>query len=90
MASRALIGAWIWLVALSMATTALTLVETNSDGRIAVAAGVLVLAGLKGRIILARYLKLGASSFWMSAFDGALAGFLALGFAAYLIGTGGS
>ncbi|MBL8565302.1 MAG: hypothetical protein JNM89_06260 [Hyphomicrobiaceae bacterium] len=90
MGARELIGAWGWLVGLSAMTTALTLFEPGGDWRIAVAACVLALAGLKGRIILTRYLKIGASRFWTGAFDVVLGAFLALGFAAYLIGTGGS
>ncbi len=90
MGARELIGAWVWLVVLSAMTTALTLFEPDGDGRIAVAACVLALAGLKGRVILSRYLKIGTSRFWTSAFDIVLGVFLALGFAAYLIGTGGS
>lgn len=90
MHDRALVEAWGWLVALSTATTGLTLIDASGAQGMAAAAGVLLLAGLKARIILARYLKLGPSRFWMSALGGAIGGFLALGFAIYLAGSGGA
>lgn len=89
MEARALMTAWVWLVALSIATTLWTLVDGGGAGRIVGAGGVLLLAGLKARIILARYLRLERSRFWMSAFGGAIGGFLALAFAIYLAGMGG-
>lgn len=84
-----LVRSWLALLGFSIATTVLTLVDARGAVAIAVAAGVLVLAGLKARIILAHYLALSKSRFWMGAFDGALAGFLGLAFAIYLIGNGG-
>lgn len=89
MASRALLQAWGMLLALSLSTTALTLVDRPGATRMAVAVMVLALAGIKGRIILARYLHLAASHFWTRAFDVALGLFIAMAVAIYLIGKGG-
>lgn len=83
---RPLVTVWIALAGLSVLTTALTLVETSGRGRIAAVAALLVLAGLKARLILARYLGLATSRFWTSTFDLVIAVFLAAGFALYLAG----
>lgn len=88
MTSRAMIEAWVLLVAMSAATTALTFVEISGRSRMVIAAGVLVLAGLKARIILSRYLQLHNSRFWTRAFDLAIGGFLLLSFGLYAIATG--
>lgn len=88
MHADALVRGWLLLVALSVMTTALTVTETHGSARIAAAAGVLVLAGFKARLILARYLGLARSRFWMGTFDLALGGLIALAFVIYLIGTG--
>ena len=77
------------LVVLSAATTVLTIAEAQGAWSIAVAAGVLVLAGGKSRVILASYLGLAGSRFWMRAINGAIAGFLMLAFGIFLIGWGG-
>jgi hypothetical protein len=64
-----------------------------STGRSALGAGwiagcVLTLAGLKARIILARYLGLARSRFWTRAFDLVIGVFLAVVFGVYLLGSG--
>lgn len=89
MAARALVQAWGMLLALSFSTTALTLVDRPVATRMGIAVLVLVLAGVKARIILARYLGLAASHFWTWAFDVALGLFIAIAVAIYLIGKGG-
>jgi hypothetical protein len=86
MTARGLIEAWAALVALSMGTAALTVVAASGSTRIAIAAGVLALAGLKSRVILARYLRLNQSPFWTRLFDMVLAIFLGIAFTAYLLG----
>ncbi len=88
MPSNALVRAWMLLVGLSLATTALTLIEADGPLGLTVAAGVLALAGLKARIILARYLSLAGSRFWMASFSGAIGGFLVLAFVVHIIGRG--
>jgi hypothetical protein len=89
LSSRALIHAWLLLLVLSAATTLLTLVNVNSPARSVVGATVLILAGSKARVILARYLGLDASCFWTRVFDMALGFFLVLAFALYAFGTKG-
>lgn len=84
MQPRSLISGWLILVALSMVTTALTVVDAPGPLATAVAAGVLLLAWSKARIILSRYLGLSGSRFWMGAFSGAIAGFLVTVFAIHL------
>lgn len=88
MPSRDLLLAWVMLAALSAATTLTTLYRADTGSRTAIAAAVLVLAGLKARVILSRYLGLAASHFWSRTFDLAIGGFLAIAFAIYLAGSG--
>lgn len=89
MNARVLLEAWAMLVALSAATVFLTLMEPSDVTRIGIAGGVLVLAGLKARTILTRYLRLNRSQFWTHLFDAAIAIFLAIAFAVYLLGIKG-
>lgn len=87
---RDLVEAWAVLVALSLGTVILATADVSGRGAaVVVAAGVLVLAGFKARVILARYLGLGRSLFWTRAFDLAIGLFLALSFALHTIGSGG-
>jgi hypothetical protein len=85
---RDLVEAWVALVVLSVGTALLATADTSSRGATVVAAGVLVLAGLKARVILARYLGLASTRFWTRAFDMAIGLFLALSFALYTFGSG--
>ncbi len=78
--------AWAFLLAASIATTALTLV-TRGDARLAVCGALLVLAGIKARTILSRYLELRHSAFWMRSFGTAISLFLMVVFAFYVIGS---
>lgn len=88
MPARDLIEAWAALVVLSLGTVLIA--SNDGPGRTgAIAAGcVLVLAGLKARMILARYLGLAGSRFWTRSFDLAIGLFLGLSFALYLFGSG--
>ena len=80
--------AWGVLLALSLATTALTLVSAPSA---TVTAGLLMaLSGLKARTILARYLELHRSAFWMKLFGSMIWLFLLIAFGLYLAGSGGA
>lgn len=88
MPSRPIMEAWVTLTALSAATALLTVVRAASEYRTGIAAAVLVLAGLKARVILARYLGLGGSRFWMRTFELAIGGFLAGAYGLYLAGRG--
>lgn len=89
LSSRALIHAWLLLLVLSAATALLTLVDLNGTSGTMIGAVVLILAGIKARVILARYLRLDTSRFWTRVFDMALGFFLALAFAFYAFGTAG-
>lgn len=86
MSLAAIYRAWGLLLALSLATTILTL-EGVSSG--ALTAGLLlVLAGLKARTILARFLELERSLFWMKLFDLVIGLFLVIAFVLYAAGSG--
>jgi hypothetical protein len=86
---RSLIEAWAALLLLSLGTVLLTAADVSGRGRTLLAAGVLVLAGLKARVILARYLGLTGSRFWTGAFDLAIGAFLVLSFVLHTFGTKG-
>jgi len=89
MPARYLVEAWVALLVLSAATAALTTMHPEGAGRAIVAGGVLLLAGLKARVILGRYLGLAGSHFWMNAFGLAIGGFLLLSFALYTFASKG-
>lgn len=86
---RAIYRAWIVLIGLSFATTALTLIGRD-NGSIAVGGALLALAGAKARTILSRYLELRHSAFWMRTFDMAIGLFLIAAFGLYVAGAGRS
>ena len=86
MPARDLVHAWLALLLLSYGT--LLVASSGTQGSVWMAGGVLVLAGLKARVILARYLGLAASRFWMRVFDLVIGLFLAAAFALYLFGSG--
>jgi hypothetical protein len=75
--------AWILLLVLSGISTALAASGLGGGG---IAAGLLLLAGLKAHVILSDYLGLSAAPAWLRGFDLALAllilGFLGLTLAA--------
>jgi hypothetical protein len=86
---RDIIAAWGALIVLSLGTALLATAELMGHGKTAVAAGVLILAALKARVILTRYLGLACSRFWTRAFDLVIGLFLAIAFALYAFGSGG-
>lgn len=86
MPAREISKAWVALAVLSAATALLTLHRAGSETRTIIAAAVLLLAGLKARVILSRYLGLGTSRFWMRTFDLAIGGFLVIAYGLYLAG----
>lgn len=86
MPTRDLVKAWGALVALSMGTVLIASVGPWADHSMLTAAGVLTLAGLKARVILARYLGLAGSRFWTQSFDLSIGMFLALAFGVYAFG----
>lgn len=78
MATDPLMRAWAWLLALSLGSTVVSL-WAWPDGLAPLAgATILVLAWLKARVILARYLGLAAAPFWRRGFDISLALFCLL------------
>lgn len=81
---RALHTAWGALMGLSLASTLLSLPAIWLVWPVAAGIGVLVLAWLKARIILKRYLGLSAAPSWQRGFDITLAVFLALLLGLYL------
>lgn len=89
MPARDLVEAWVALVVLSVGTALLATADVSGRGATVVAAGVLVLAGLKARVILARYLGLAGTRFWTRVFDMVIGLFLALSFALYAFGAEG-
>ena len=86
MPARDLVQAWMTLVVLSFGTVLIA--STGATSSTWFAGSVLVLAGLKARVILARYLGLSGSRFWTRTFDLAIGLFLALAFGLYLFGAG--
>lgn len=88
MPSRDLVTAWGALVAFSIGTVLIAAVGASWDRGALTAAGVLALAGLKARVILARYLGLSGSRFWTHTFDLVIGVFLALAFGLYAFGLG--
>lgn len=88
MPSRDLVHAWVALLTLSFCTVVIASTGRTALGAGWIAVSVLILAGLKARIILARYLGLAGSRFWTRMFDLIVGLFLAIAFAVYLLGSG--
>ncbi|MEQ1717638.1 MAG: hypothetical protein ABL907_16940 [Hyphomicrobium sp.] len=78
--------AWVVLLVLSCATTGLTLIDAPFG--LGSAGVLLALSGLKARTILARYLELHRSAFWMKLFDLVIGLFLLIAFVLYAAGSG--
>jgi len=84
MDNRSLTRAFLTLVGLSVATTLLA-ERVPGAGYLFVAA-VLILSGLKGRIILTHYLGLAQAPSFKGGFTAFLVAFIGLAFALYAIG----
>ncbi len=78
--------AWGILLTLSLATTGLTVVPTHF--RTLTAGLLLALSGWKARAILAQYLELHHSPFWMRLFGTTIWMFLLIAFGLYAAGSG--
>lgn len=87
MPDRDLIRAWIGLVVLSMGTVLIASAGTSGHSGTLMAVSVLVLAGLKARVILSRYLGLSGSRFWTRTFDMIIGTFLTVSFGLYMFGS---
>ncbi|MCV2890273.1 cytochrome C oxidase subunit IV family protein [Ruegeria aquimaris] len=74
--------AWLALLVLSLASTGATVLPVPQQ---IVATAVLVLALIKARVILARYLELSAARSWLSGLSVVIAGFFALVLGLFLI-----
>lgn len=74
--------AWLALLALSLASTGATVLPVPQQ---IVAAAVLVLALIKARVILARYLELSAARSWLSGLSIIIACFFGLVLGLFLI-----
>lgn len=85
MPAHDLVRAWLVLVALSTGTVLLAAIPGLNATYTVV--GVLVLAGLKARVILSRYLGLAGSRFWMRAFGSVIWMFLLVSFGLYMFGS---
>jgi hypothetical protein len=73
MTRRSLTIAWMSLIALSLASTLLSLSGIWAQGPVVAGIAVLLLAWQKARIILAQYLGLAAAPAWRRGFELALA-----------------
>jgi len=82
---KPLLRAWALLIALSLATTALTVLIGDDAPHPALAGAVLALAGLKASAILRRYLGLAAAPVWRKGVETVLAALLVTLFAVWLI-----
>lgn len=91
MTSDPLLRAWLGLLALSVASTVLSVaVPAAAPGMVLTLSGaaILALAWLKARLILARYLGLAAAPFWLRGFEITFALYTALLLALHLAGSG--
>lgn len=79
-----LLRAWLWLIGLSLGSTAVSLWHWPPSFAALAGAVILVLAWLKARVILARYLGLSAAPFWRRGFEISLALFCLLLLGLYL------
>lgn len=79
--------AWAVLLALSLATAAMTLASFSSAA--VMGGALLALSGLKARTILTEYLELKHSKFWRRLFDLVIGLFLMIAFVLYAAGSGG-
>ncbi len=81
-ASNHLVRAWLFLLILSVVSAALTLLPIPAT---LLGAGILTLATLKCRVILARYLDLSTSPAWLRGFTMVFVAFALVIFGLYLV-----
>lgn len=74
--------AWLALLGLSLGSAVLTMIPLPSA---VLGGGILLLALMKARVILARYLDLEVSPGWLRGFTMVLTGFAVLIFCLYLV-----
>ncbi len=85
MTPRAITTGWLALLGLSLCSTAISLWSFGATWQGPAGAIILILAWLKARVILGRYLGLSAAPFWARGFGIALALYCALLLGLYLI-----
>lgn len=83
--AQPLVRAFAALATLSLATAALTVIADDGGLHPALAAALLVLAGVKATVILRRYLGLAAAPAWRRGFETVLALLLITLFTVWLI-----
>jgi len=66
---RPLINAWIALIVLSLATTALSIAGSDKTWVPVTGTAILLIAWIKARLVLARYMGLAAAPSWQGGFD---------------------
>ena len=79
--------AWLALIALGLATTAIAAPGPRIDVPFALGALILAIAFLKMRLILTRYLGLADAPYWRRGFDATLGVFVLLLLGLYLVPT---
>lgn len=84
MLANPLSRAWLWLIGLSLGSTAVSLWHWPPAFTALAGGVILVLAWLKARVILARYLGLCDAPFWRRGFEISLGLFCLLLLALYL------
>ena len=83
--SKYLLGAWAWLVGLSLAAALVAATMTAGLPRPVAGAAILALALIKARVILACYLGLDAAPSWLSGFTTVLGLWALLMLGLYLV-----
>ncbi|WP_348774530.1 cytochrome C oxidase subunit IV family protein [Ruegeria atlantica] len=79
---NSLLRAWLTLLALSLVSALLTMLPILPE---LLSAGILILALIKARVILALYLDLAKSQVWLRGFTAVLTGFVLVIFSLYLM-----
>ncbi|WP_371227274.1 nitric oxide reductase F protein [Roseovarius sp. 2305UL8-3] len=87
MKATSILRAWIWLVGLSLGSTAITLWVWPESLTWLAGCVILCLAWAKARVILSRYLGLCNAPFWQRGFDIALGLFCLVLLGLFLVPT---
>jgi len=82
---RPLIAAWVWLCALSVVSTALSVLVAPRISPAVAGIAILAFAWVKARMVIARYMGLADAPAWQRGFDLTLALFVGLLAALYLV-----
>ena len=85
MRRKPILHAWLWLVGLSLMSTAVTFWQWPAHLTALAGSVILLLAWLKARVILSDYLGLAAAPFWQRGFGLSLGLFCTLLLVLYLV-----